>query len=97
MAWTLPTKVVDHPRALGPSEEILTDTREKFYEDYAGDRNGTSMNELLSSRGGGETLLTCSRRLEIRGSYSIDDSSVSWCFTEGRQDTGKNDRRYSGP
>ncbi|XP_065836941.1 uncharacterized protein [Oscarella lobularis] len=49
MAWTLPTKVVDHPRALGPSEEILTDTREKFYEDYAGDRNvGDSKSEVLT-------------------------------------------------
>eukprot|EP00118_Oscarella_pearsei_P026781 m.310436 g.310436 ORF g.310436 m.310436 type:complete len:402 (+) comp51623_c0_seq1:135-1340(+) len=49
MTWTLPTMMIDHPRAVGPSDDTLADTIERFYDDYTGDRNvGDSKAEVLT-------------------------------------------------
>ena len=39
MNWKLPTKVLEHPRAVRPSTDTMTDLKERFYDDYLGERN----------------------------------------------------------
>jgi hypothetical protein len=49
MNWKLPTKVLEHRRAVYPSADTMADVKERFYDDYLEERNsGDSKFEVLT-------------------------------------------------
>ena len=40
MTWRMPTKTLEHRKAVRVSEETLADVNRKFYDDYVGLGNG---------------------------------------------------------